>query len=64
MNGMLAITSSGDDEKDQERLRRFIENDEKIQAGECPNDCGPMVRRESEGLSECQKCGFVYSGGI
>ncbi len=60
-----AIVSSGDAEKDRQLLARFAQNNERIQAGCCPNGCGGMVEVDTHN-AECPKCGFGYfsSGGL
>lgn len=43
----------------QEDLGRFLVNDAKIRAGQCPNNCGPLVI-ETHGieLQMCKTCNF------
>lgn len=43
----------------QEDLDRFIVNDVKIRAGQCPNNCGPMREEMHGGLIQiCPECKF------
>lgn len=65
MNENIAILSSGDTEKGQRDLARFIESDRRIKSGQCPNGCGGMVEIDAYN-AECRRCGFGYfaSGGL
>lgn len=53
-----AIMSSGDAEKDQRDLARFLRSDARIRSGMCPNGCGGMVEVDTHN-AECIKCGFT-----
>ena len=65
MKNNVAILSSGDHDADELALWRFQQNDERIQAGMCPNGCGGMITKD-EHNAECLRCGFAYfsSGGL
>lgn len=43
----------------EEAVDRFIANDDKIRAGQCPNNCGPLViETHGIGLQVCGVCNF------
>lgn len=44
----------------QEDLDRFLVNDAKIRAGQCPNNCGPMREQQLPALLQvCPACNFT-----
>jgi len=53
----LDFTSSGDVQKDEQFVERFSVTEERVRAGQCPNDCGPL--EFNDGVSSCLKCGFA-----
>jgi hypothetical protein len=58
----VSIPASGSPALDQAKIETFEAHDEMIQAGLCPNGCGPMVQCAERGadLQSCPACGFRY----
>jgi hypothetical protein len=54
-----AIVSSGNDDADQEFLRKAQVRGERLLAGICANGCGGMIETDANN-AECPICHFVY----
>lgn len=59
----IAILSTGDPEKDRERLGQAQTFDDRIRQGICPNGCAELVWATAH-LADCPDCGFKYSTNL
>jgi len=53
----LDFPSLGSAQKDSEFIENFPRVEERVRAGQCPNDCGAL--EFNDGVSSCLKCGFA-----
>jgi hypothetical protein len=58
----VAIPLTGDPVADRQAVMDWVRHDERMERGECPNGCGPLVTDPGDARQrDCPACGFHHA---